>query len=63
MESGTARTEQQRGAYVPDSNMACILHRGGDLKVPAHHPAQLRMRSKLCGASRRAGYRRRQEKR
>jgi transposase len=52
---------EQRGidAYVPDSNMACILHRGGDLKAPAHHPAQLRMRSKLCGASGRAWYRRR----
>jgi transposase len=52
---------EERGidAYVPDSMMACVLHRGGDLKVPARHPAQLRMRDKLCSATGRALYRRR----
>src|SRR6266446_1851762 len=52
---------EERGidAYVPDSNMACVLNRGGMLKQPARHPAQLRMRSKLCSTTGRALYRRR----
>jgi transposase len=52
---------EERGidAYVPDSNMACVLYRGGDLKQPAHHPAQRRMRSKLSSTAGQAKYRRR----
>ncbi|HEV2729702.1 MAG TPA: IS1182 family transposase [Terriglobales bacterium] len=52
---------EKRGidAYVPDSNMACVLHRGGELKQPTRHPALLRMRSKLCSMTGRAMYRRR----
>ena len=52
---------EERGidAYVPDSNMACVLHRGGNLKQPTHHPALLRMRNKLCSTTGRAMYQRR----
>jgi Transposase DDE domain len=52
---------EERGidAYVPDSNMAGVLHRGGMLKQPARDPAQLRMRDKLCSTAGRALYRRR----
>jgi hypothetical protein len=52
---------EERGmdAYVPDSNMAGVLHRGGNLQQPAHHPAQLRMRGKLGSATGQALYRRR----
>ena len=41
---------EKRGidAYVPDSNMAGVLHHGGILKQPTRHPALLRMRSKLA---------------
>jgi DDE family transposase len=46
-------------AYVPDSNLACVLHRGGELQQPANHPAQRRMRDKLCSATGRGLYRRR----
>jgi len=46
-------------AYVPDSNLAGVLHRGGELQQPARHPAQRRMRDKLCSATGRALYRRR----
>ncbi len=52
---------EQRGidGYVPDSNMACVLQRGGELKRPACHAAQVRMRDKLASPSGRASYRRR----
>ena len=52
---------EERGidAYVPDSNMACVLHRGGNLRQPTRHAALLRMRSKLGSATGRAMYRRR----
>jgi len=52
---------EERGidAYVPDSNMACVLHHGGILKQPTRHPALLRMRSKLASTTGRALYRRR----
>lgn len=52
---------EQRGidAYVPDSNMAHVLYRGGELQQPTHHAALLRMRSKLSSTSGRARYRRR----
>jgi transposase len=46
-------------AYVPDSNMACVLYRGGELQQPTRHPALRRMRDKLCSATGRALYRRR----
>ena len=51
---------EQRGidAYVPDSNLAGVLYRGGELQ-PARHPALRRMRDKLCSATGRALYRRR----
>ena len=51
--------EREIDAYVPDSNMACVLHRGGMLKQPARDSAQLRMRDKLCSTAGRALYRRR----
>jgi hypothetical protein len=52
---------EQRGidAYVPDSNMACVLHHGGMLKQPTRHAPLLRMRSKLASTTGRALYRRR----
>lgn len=55
---------EQRGidAYVPDSNMACALHRGGELQQSvyhAYHPAHRRLRRKLDSAAGRAVYRRR----
>lgn len=46
-------------AYVPDSNRACVLHRGGNLKQATRHAALLRMRSKLSSTTGRAIYRRR----
>jgi len=52
---------EERGidAYVPDSNMAGVLHHGGILKQPTRHAALLRMRSKLASTTGRALYRRR----
>lgn len=52
---------EQRGidAYVPDSNMAGVLHRGGVLQQPTRHAVLLRMRSKLASPPGRALYRRR----
>ena len=52
---------EQRGidAYVPDSMMACVLHRGGVLQQPTRHAVLLRMRSKLASPPGRALYRRR----
>jgi transposase len=55
---------EERGidAYVPDSNMACALHRGRELQQPAYHayhPAHRRLRKKLDSAAGRALYRRR----
>jgi Transposase DDE domain len=52
---------EERGidAYVPDSNMAGVLHHGGVLQQPTHHPVLLRMRSKLASPPGRALYRRR----
>jgi transposase len=45
--------------YVPDSNLACVLNRGGRLKQRACHPAHQRMRRKLRAAPGRATYRQR----
>ncbi len=52
---------EERGidGYVPDSNMARVLNRGGRLKQHACHPAHRRMRRKLRSAAGRAVYRRR----
>lgn len=52
---------EQRGidAYVPDSNMAGILHRSGILQQPTRHAVLLRMRSKLASPPGWALYRRR----
>jgi hypothetical protein len=52
---------EERGidAYVPDSNMASVLHHGGILKQPTRHPALLRMRSKLASTTGGRLYRRR----
>jgi transposase len=52
---------EERGidAYVPDSNLAGVLHHGGILEQPTRHPALVRLRSKLGSATGRALYRRR----
>jgi transposase len=46
-------------AYVPDSNQARALNRGGRVKRRAVHPAHRRMRNKLRSAQGRARYQRR----
>lgn len=46
-------------AYVPDSNLARALHRGGRVKGRARHPAHQRMRRKLRSPVGRAAYQRR----
>jgi transposase len=46
-------------AYVPDSNLARVLNRGGMLKVQARQPAQQRMRRKLRSPAGHAIYQRR----
>lgn len=48
-------------AYVPDSNLARVLNRGGRLKERARHPAHRRMRRKLRSPAGRAVYQRRKE--
>jgi transposase len=45
--------------YVPDSNLARLLNRGGRLRTPAVHPAHQRMRRKLRDPVGRAIYARR----
>jgi hypothetical protein len=51
--------EREIDGYVPDSNMACVLHHGGILKQPTRHATLLRMCSKLASTSGRALFRRR----
>lgn len=46
-------------AYVPDSNLARWLNRGGRVRHPAWHPEHQRMRRKLRSPAGRAAYRRR----
>lgn len=46
-------------AYVPDSNLARALNRGGRVKGRARHPAHQRMRRKLRSPVGRAAYQRR----
>ena len=50
---------QNVDGYVPDSNLARVLNRGGRLKQHACHPAHQRMRRKLRGPTGRAIYARR----
>lgn len=52
---------EERGieAYVPDSNLARVLNRGGRLRLPARHPPHRRMRHKLRDPVGRAIYQRR----
>src|SRR5208282_2485702 len=56
-----AMEEREVDAYVPDTNMARVLNRGGRLKQHACHPAHRRMRRKLRSLAGRAVYRRRKE--
>jgi transposase len=58
-DNARAMEERKIDAYVPDSNLARVLNRGGKLQVPAYHPAQQRMRRKLRSPAGRAIYQRR----
>jgi Transposase DDE domain len=58
-DNARAMEESHIDAYVPDSNLARVLNRGGKLQVPAYHPAQRRMRRKLRSPAGRAIYQRR----
>ena len=51
--------EQKVDAYVPDSNLARVLNRGGRLHGRAKHPVHQRMRRKLRGREGRTLYGRR----
>jgi hypothetical protein len=51
--------ERNIDAYVPDSNLARTLNRGGRIKTRAVHPVHRRMRRKLRGPTGRAIYARR----
>lgn len=51
--------ERKVDAYVPDSNLACWLNRGGRIKKRAVHPVHRRMRRKLRDPVGRAIYRQR----
>lgn len=54
-----AMEQESIDAYVPDSNLARVLNRGGKLHVPATQPAHQRMRRKLRSPVGRAMYQRR----
>jgi len=54
-----AMEEQQIDAYVPDSNLARWMNRGGRLRTRARSPAHRRMRRKLRDPAGRAIYQRR----
>jgi transposase len=56
-----AMEERNIDAYVPDTNLARVLNRGGRLKQHACHPAHQRMRRKLRSPAGQAVYRRRKE--
>ena len=58
-DNAQAMEEKNIDAYVPDSNLALVLNRGGKLQVPAYHPAQQRMRRKLRSPAGRTIYQRR----
>jgi len=51
--------KQKADAYVPDSNLARVLNRGGRLRCRAKHPVHRRMRQKLRSGLGRAIYGRR----
>lgn len=61
METLQAMEERKIDAYVPDSNLARVLNRGGRLRQKAVHPAHQRMRKKLRSAAGRAAYQKRRE--
>jgi transposase len=54
-----AMEQESIDAYVPDSNLARVLNRGGKLHVPTTQPAHQRMRRKLRSPVGRAMYQRR----
>src|ERR1700740_1965241 len=54
-----AMEEKKIDAYVPDTHLARVLNRGGELKQLACHPVHQRMRRKLRSPSGRAIYLRR----
>lgn len=58
-DNARAMEQSNIDAYVPDSNLARVLNRGGKLQVPAYHPAQQRMRRKLRLPAGRTIYQRR----
>lgn len=47
LDSLQALADQKIDAYVPDSNLARVLNRGGRLRCPATHPLHRQMRQKL----------------
>jgi len=59
LEDLKALAEQKIDAYVPDSNLARVLNRGGRLRGRARDPVHRRMRRKLRGGAGRAIYARR----
>lgn len=59
LENLVALEERGIDAYVPDSNLARVLNRGGRLRLPARHPQHRRMRRKLRDPVGRALYQRR----
>ncbi len=56
-----ALEEREIDAYVPDTNLARVLNRGGRLRQHACHPAHQRMRRKLRLPEGQETYRRRRE--
>jgi IS5 family transposase len=56
-----AMEQRKIDAYVPDTNLARVLNRGGRVKGRAVHPAHRRMRRKLRSLAGRAAYQRRKE--
>ena len=56
-----ALEEREIDAYVPDTNLARVLNRGGRLRQHACHPAHQRMRRKLRLPEGQQTYRRRRE--
>ncbi len=59
LENLKALEERQIDGYVPDSNLARWLNRGGRLRQKARNPAHHRMRRKLRAAAGRRIYQRR----
>jgi len=59
IENLRALEEREIDGYVPDSNLACCLNRGGPLRTRASDPAHCRMRRKLRDPAGRATYNKR----